>query len=84
MAPNHEKKHLKAEIEIAAARGTNGGSGKGHKDGVQHLWSALRRKIPILLVIKVLVFVDMLSVSLLVPLLASYFVDFGIRCALRA
>lgn len=38
------------------------------------------RRVPIKDAVKVLVFLDMLSVALVVPLLSSYFRDLNIRC----
>lgn len=39
-----------------------------------------KRRVPIKDAVKVLVFLDMLSVALVVPLLSSYFRDLNIRC----
>lgn len=60
--------------------GVNGSSSSGGRESKQRSWTTMRKRVPIVTVIKILVFVDMLSVALLVPLLSSYFKDLGIRC----
>lgn len=42
----------------------------------------IKRRVPIKDAVKVLVFLDMLSVALVVPLLSSYFRDLDIRCTI--
>lgn len=42
--------------------------------------STNKRRVPIKDAVKLLVFLDMLSVALVVPLLSSYFRDLDIRC----
>lgn len=46
----------------------------------QAMHRSVKRRVPIKDAVKVLVFLDMLSVALVVPLLSSYFRDLNIRC----
>lgn len=56
-------------------------SSRNDENGKSKKMSRLRvRRLPIKHVVKLLVFLDMLSVALVIPLLSSYFRDLSIRC----
>lgn len=73
-----ETTQLTAETRTHAPLDEVNGDSKRHKENKPRLWTASRR-ISIITVIKILVFIDMLSVAQFLSLLSAYFRDLGIR-----
>lgn len=71
-----ETARLLADSSGGEDRGKKKATGKGKH--VAPPW----RRMPIKRAVQLLVFVDMLSVALVVPLLTAYFKDLNIRCAM--
>lgn len=81
MPPEEGSDVCSGEEETARLVTGSGDEDKGQKASGKNK-VALWRRPPIKHAVQLLVFVDMLSVALVVPLLTSYFKDLNIRCAM--